>query len=282
MSAFENGEKGGTDMKNRIHTIMPLQPYIVLQADSYDRIVDRDYGISHFYQFKVAEEGQRSVNAVPDGSIDLLFNIGENGVHTYISGTVFKAKPWEFGEERTCFGVRFQPGQGVLPKEMSIEMLVNQDIEIDGNLFGDHLEEKIAQAKTMQERAVIFKEAYESLVIATQKEDTKKNIDIYMQNRISQTYGTVGMEQLAEETGYSSCYLRRIFKECHGISPKQFAQFVRFQNLLQTLKRGSQPYGEIALDCGYYDEAHMMKEFKKFTGVTAERYVAMTTGQIYI
>lgn len=269
-------------MERNTHIIMPLQPYIVLQSESYQRMVDRDYGISHFYEFKAAEGENRLVNAVPDGSIDLLFNIGENEVHTYISGTVFCAKPWEFGEERTCFGVRFQPGKGVLPKEMSIQMLVNQDIEIDGNLFGDHLEEKIAQAKTMQERVSIFKKAYENLVVATEKEDTKKNIDTYMQNRINQTFGTVGIEQLAEETGYSACYLRRIFKEYHGISPKQFAQFVRFQNLLQNLKGNGQNYGEIALDCGYYDEAHMMKEFKKYTGVTAERYVAMTTDQIYI
>lgn len=269
-------------MQEKRNTIMPLQPYIVLQTRDYARIVEGKDGISHFYEFQVREGEARSVNAVPDGSIDLLFNIGEHEVHTYLSGTVLKAKPWELGTQRTCFGVRFQPGKGVLPKELSIGMLVNQDIEIDGNLFGPDLEEKIAQAVSIGERADIFKEAYIKLCAAAQREDAKKNIDTYLQKRISETYGIVGMEQLAEETGYSACYLRRIFKEYHGISPKQFAQFVRFQNLLRTLKCGKKRYGELALDCGYYDEAHMMKEFKKYTGVTAERYVAMTTDQIYL
>lgn len=47
------------------------------------------------------------MKAVPDGSIDLLFNIGSDKVTTYISGTVFGVKAWNLGDADTCFGVRF-------------------------------------------------------------------------------------------------------------------------------------------------------------------------------
>lgn len=58
------------------------------------------------------------MKAVPDGSIDLLFNIGSDKVTTYISGTVFGVKAWNLGDADTCFGVRFQPGQGMAKMNM--------------------------------------------------------------------------------------------------------------------------------------------------------------------
>lgn len=256
-------------------TIMPLQPYVVLQSDAYQRIMYKELGISHFYEFTIANGNQDSIYSVPDGSIDLLFNIGTNEVHTYLSGTVFHAKPWELGDHQTCFGVRFQAGQGVLPKDISIDMLVNQDVKVDGSLFGDHLAEKIALAKDMQERATIFQEAYRKVVMENADTSLKSNIDTYISNRICMSKGNVSINELASETGYSACYIRRVFKQFHGISPKQFAQYVRFQHLLTALKQERNHYGELAQDCGYYDEPHMMKDFKCYTGVTLEHYSNM-------
>lgn len=62
------------------------------------------------------------------------------------------------------------------------------------------------------------------------------------------------------------------FKSYHSISPKQFAQYIRFQILLEKLKTGNMRYDELALECGYYDEAHMMKGFKNYAGITIEQY----------
>ena len=262
-------------MQNNQRTIMPLQPYLILQTNTYKRMEDLDLGISHYYEFTLEEGNQHSIYSVPDGSIDLLFNIGTNQVHTYLSGTVFRAKPWEMGEDTTCFGVRLQAGEGILPKEISMDMLVDQDLKIEGNLFGDHLAERIALAKNMQERVTIFKDAYQKLMKKNEDISLKQNIDAYVRNRICERKGNVSIEDLAAETGYSPCYVRRIFKQFHGISPKQFSQFIRFQNLLQIIKENKNPYEQIALECGYYDEPHMMKDFKCYTGVTLEHYSSM-------
>jgi len=259
-------------MQNDQITIMPMQPYVVVHSKDYKRITHSELGISHFYEFSTQKENQHPICSVPDGSIDILFHIGKNEVHTYLSGTVLRAKPWEIGEEQTCFGVRFQAGHGVIPKEVSMDMIVNEDLHIDGNLLGDHLPERIALAKTMEERVAIFQKAY--LKMAQKNSDTslKNNIDQYLRNRILNAKGCISIEELAEETGYSPCYIRRIFKQYHGISPKQFSQFVRFQHLLAVLKKEKPRYETLAIDCGYYDEAHMMKDFKCYTGVTIDNY----------
>lgn len=255
--------------------INPFQPYMTLEMDGYSQINRTDYGISHFYEFTIHDEKKHCIKAVPDASIDLLFNIGENKVSTYISGTVFGVKKWELGTQDDCFGVRFQPGQGILPKDITMEMIVNDDIEIDGDIFGKNLTEKIALAKTMSERIDIFKKAYEDMVLGRNSLSDKEKINEYLVNRISRTKGMITMRQLEDETNYSACYLRRIFKSFHGISPKQFAQYIRFQNLLMQADKEGIRYEQVALDCGYYDEPHMMKEFKKYSGVTLEQYRKM-------
>ena len=255
--------------------INPFQPYMTLEMDGYSQINRTDYGISHFYEFTIHDEKKHCIKAVPDARIDLLFNIGENKVSTYISGTVFGVKKWELGTQDDCFGVRFQPGQGILPKDITMEMIVNDDIEIDGDIFGKNLTEKIALAKTMSERIEIFKKAYEDMVLGRNSLSDKEKINEYLVNRISRTKGMITMRQLEDETNYSACYLRRIFKSFHGISPKQFAQYIRFQNLLMQADKEGVRYEQVALDCGYYDEPHMMKEFKKYSGVTLEQYRKM-------
>ena len=255
--------------------INPFQPYMTLEMDGYSQINRTDYGISHFYEFTIHDEKKHCIKAVPDASIDLLFNIGENKVSTYISGTVFGVKKWELGTQDDCFGVRFQPGQGILPKDITMEMIVNDDIEIDVDIFGKNLTEKIALAKTMSERIEIFKKAYEDMVLGRNSLSDKEKINEYLVNRISRTKGMITMRQLEDETNYSACYLRRIFKSFHGISPKQFAQYIRFQNLLMQADKEGVRYEQVALDCGYYDEPHMMKEFKKYSGVTLEQYRKM-------
>lgn len=255
--------------------INPFQPYMTLEMDGYNQIDRPDYGISHFYEFTIHNKKKHCIKAVPDASIDLLFNIGDDKVSTYISGTVFGAKLWNLGRQNDCFGVRFQPGQGVLPKELTMEMIVNDDVEIDGDIFGENLTEKIALAKTMSERIKIFKNAYENMVLEKKSLSDKEKINQYLVNRISRTKGTITIGQLEDETNYSACYLRRIFKNCHGISPKQFAQYIRFQNLLMQVMQADKKdirYEQVALECGYYDEPHMMKEFKKYAGITLEQY----------
>ena len=71
------------------------------------------------------------------------------------------------------------------------------------------------------------------------------------------------------QTGISSRQLRRLFDFYIGDTPKTFSQVVRFQNILRA-KPSSQSLrqNKLFFDAGYYDQAHFIKEFKNFYGVT--------------
>ena len=262
-------------MKN----VMPMQPYLVLDTDDYEVKKEMKSGISHFYEFSKKKNSKVEMKAVPDGSVDLLFGIGEQDVKTYIGGTVLAAKGWEFEDGRSYFGVRFQPGSCILPEELSIRDLVNKDLEIDGNLFGDHMTEKLAGSKNISERVNVFTTEYAKLR-GKELADGIQKLENYLRERIYDTDGCICIRQLAEETGYSECYIRRVFQQVHGISPKNFERFVRFQKLLHVINKMPERIrlDALAQQCGYYDEAHMIKDFKQYAGITPQGYERLITG----
>ena len=80
--------------------VTPVQPYLRLDAEDYKEILNKRMGISSFYEFQVKDQTQNSFKAVPDGSTDLVFGIGEKDVKVLIGGTVLRAKNWDFDDGR--------------------------------------------------------------------------------------------------------------------------------------------------------------------------------------
>ena len=152
-----------------------IQPYLMATVKELKTQVENQKGISHFYQGIFPKE-QSMVEAVPDGCVDLVFHFTGQGVDASIGGTVLKHTPWEFSPDCECFGVRFAPGNDVLPKALTIDMLVGHDITIDADLFGAHLGEQLANAKTLTERSHLFLAAYEELLETEHGDEMEKRM----------------------------------------------------------------------------------------------------------
>lgn len=260
----------------------PVQPYMALQTKNYKKKIENRFGISHFYEFSLQESQNRAVQAVPDGTVDLLFGITPKRVYTSIGGTVLEAKKWNMEQGQKFFGVCFHPGGCVLPKDIQIQDVIDADIEIDGDLFGDGLTEKLISGKTLPQKAKIFMESYQTLLKKQDRFDGTRELERYVRNRIMEEKGNISISELSEETGYSACYIRRIFGNIHGISPKVFEKFIRFQYLLNTIEgeKENPDLDETAMKCGYYDQSHMIKDFKCYTGTTPEAFLHLAGSKI--
>ncbi len=69
-----------------------------------------------------------------------------------------------------------------------------------------------------------------------------------------------------------------MFREEVGLAPKTWLRVQRFQRAVQQLYAGVDVrWAELALDCGYYDQAHFANEFRAFSGVDATTYTAQRT-----
>ena len=63
------------------------------------------------------------------------------------------------------------------------------------------------------------------------------------------------------------------FRRATGIAPKRYAELVRFHRLIdRTPVAEAAPWSELAVDGGYYDQSHVIRDFKRFTGFTPAEY----------
>ncbi|PUZ29411.1 AraC family transcriptional regulator [Chitinophaga parva] len=88
---------------------------------------------------------------------------------------------------------------------------------------------------------------------------------------IHQSKGTIRMSELARLLHTSPSPLEKRFRQEVGASPKKFSTIVRARNVLTAMENGNWDYA--AYLSAFYDQAHFIKDFKKFTAVTPEQYL---------
>jgi AraC-like DNA-binding protein len=88
---------------------------------------------------------------------------------------------------------------------------------------------------------------------------------------IHQSKGTIRINELAKQLNTSASPLEKRFRQEIGASPKKFATIVRARNVLDAMENGQQNYA--AYLSAFYDQAHFIKDFKKFAAVTPEQYL---------
>ena len=77
------------------------------------------------------------------------------------------------------------------------------------------------------------------------------------------------VRRIGDRTGYSPKRFIRLFHDAVGLTPKLFCRVQRFQMLLDVIASGGRvEWAEAALDCGYFDQSHMIRDFVSFSGLT--------------
>ena len=91
--------------------------------------------------------------------------------------------------------------------------------------------------------------------------------------------GTAAVPELAREAGWSARRLHTRFRAEVGLAPKEAARVVRFDRARRLLQRRVQAAGKpelaaLAAACGYYDQAHLAREFRALAGCPPSRWMA--------
>ncbi len=92
---------------------------------------------------------------------------------------------------------------------------------------------------------------------------------VWAWERLCETHGRVPVGKLAEELGWSRRRLVERFREQIGLPPKSVARLLRFEHARELAERSDRPsWAEIAFECGYYDQSHLIHDFRAVTGRT--------------
>ncbi|GAB1512686.1 AraC family transcriptional regulator [Actinophytocola sp. KF-1] len=90
--------------------------------------------------------------------------------------------------------------------------------------------------------------------------------------RLHAAHGNLPISALATEVGWSRRHLVDRFRAQTGLAPKTLARVLRFEELLRRLPGTG--LAEAAAACGYYDQAHMNRDFREFAGTTPGAWLA--------
>ncbi len=93
--------------------------------------------------------------------------------------------------------------------------------------------------------------------------------------RLAASEGRLGVATLAAELGVSRQHLSAGFRRELGLPPKAMARILRFRRVVRALEAApGEDWGPLALDAGYYDQAHFNRDFRAFAGTTPSGYLA--------
>ena len=170
------------------------------------------------------------------------------------------------------FVVRFHPS-GFLPfTTIPIKEMENTAVPI-ATLFGDEgaeIGESILKAKDTSERIRLI----ESFLL--KRLTDKKTIDFVVQSTIEtiiEANGKFTVNECSQKLNINRRQLARKFSSAIGLSPKQLAKTMRIQAALKTLLVKEVPsLTDLAYENEYFDQAHFIKDFKEFTGLTPKEF----------
>lgn len=177
------------------------------------------------------------------------------------------------GQSSGTIGIEFSPAGAYRLLRLCYADVKNQICDLEDLFSGTArlLREEIANTVSVEGKVGRIQHFFLRSFAATAEDP----IFAFCIRRIRASNGTIAIQQLEKETGYTSRWLNRKFTEKLGISPKNFAAIVRFQQYYQALATGNE-HAFLANDFYqyYYDQSHFFKDFKRFTGLAPTRWAS--------
>lgn len=221
---------------------------------------------------------------VPDGTMKLIFHYGDTYKHHPKNGaSIILPKCFLIGQLTQpyiveplgitgSFVVRFHPN-GFLPfTTIPIKEMENTAIPLD-KLFGkegEEIGEKILDAKDTSERINLIE------TFLLKRLTDKQTIDNVVKSTVEtilNANGQFSVSELSQQNNINRRQLTRKFTSTIGLSPKQLSKTIRIQaTLKKLLTKEVTSLTDLAYENEYFDQAHFIKDFKEFTGLTPKEF----------
>ena len=171
----------------------------------------------------------------------------------------------------SCLQVDFTPIGAHMFFGVPMHELTNRVVDVEALLGPDaNLAARLEAASTWEERFTLLDH-----VIATRVRGARRPAPeiLWAWRALEHTNGAVPVGMLAERIGRSRRHLTARFREQVGLAPKTFARVVRFSRAVDLIQRGrGRPFVELAHECGYFDQAHFIRDFRDFAGTTPAEF----------
>jgi AraC-like DNA-binding protein len=200
----------------------------------------------------------------PDANTYLIFRFSRSGSRLALLGPGTAKTQVEVDESSDYIGIRFRAGQtprlgDFTPRDLAGGGLLLEKI---GSLRAGDLADRLLSLPGPVARQRVMEDALRKLPPLVREERCRKAAR-YLEDR----GGKTRVDELARHLGLQERQLERLFQEHLGLSPKRQIRLARFWGLLFKLRQGSfASQADLAYQCGYADQSHMIREFRELAG----------------
>jgi AraC-like DNA-binding protein len=238
----------------------------------------------------LAIDGQvpRKERILPNGTVELVVNLREDRVRidgvgdtachksvagVAVSGAYSKVFIIDAMQHEAMLGVHFRPGGASVVLGVPSGELTNAHADLAG-LWGAAaartLRERLCTAVTHRQRFRILEHALTQRLAAPLRRSPAVRLALDLMG----PHGAgASIREIVRQTGLSHRRLVTLFTNEVGLSPKVFCRILRFQHVHALAQRTGRPeWAQVALACGFFDQAHLSNEFRKLSGLSPKEY----------
>jgi AraC-like DNA-binding protein len=222
-------------------------------------------------------EAVQTERILPDGCIELILNFGESFLQHEADRESIQPQNFLVGQMTgpvlisptgavDLIGIRFHPG-GTLPfLQIPLHEITDQVVELSD--LCPRLERELLGASidftTLEERVA----AIEGVLITDLLKRKYQSWALSLAAKVIECRGIISVDQLAQDAGISARQLERRFLNEVGVGPKLLSRILRFQQVFRAVESCEVAWAPVAVECGYYDQAHLIRDFNQFAHQT--------------
>jgi AraC-like DNA-binding protein len=225
---------------------------------------------------------------MPDGSLDLIVDLDDEEIRVaadeespplrlrgpIVSGAHTRSFVIDTSRPRRLLGLHFRPGGAFPFLGHPAGMVQDAHVELSA-LWGraaHDLHGRLLDARTPEARFDALEEAMTARRRTARPSHPAVGAALC---RLQTASERPRIADLAAESGVSWRRFIELFRAQVGVTPKVYWRLRRFQEVLRRAHRGDEiGWAQTALDCGYADQAHCIRDFRAFSGVNPRAYVA--------
>jgi AraC-like DNA-binding protein len=223
---------------------------------------------------------------VPTGTLELLVSLVDGEARIYdaggrerwfsgaaVSGAYRRPFMFDTRADASTVGVHFRPGYagvvlGVPPGEL---MDRHVDLEALWGRRARDLRERLCAATTTEQRFAIL-----DAELASRLDDRRVHPAVtYALDVLARPQARVG--DIAKAARLSQRRLIELFTAAVGLTPKRFGRVRRFQRATALARSAALDWTRVAHECGYYDQAHLIRECRELADVTPSDLMRAST-----
>ncbi len=225
---------------------------------------------------------------VPDGTTNLIIDLRESPKYIYDNSSLIKkqecSKTWfsgmhteyltiSSGVDSEMMVITFKPGGVFQFVNTSLAAFTNKVVAAN-EIFGQAILQVREEMKleTVPEQKIKIAECW--LMNCLGKVTFTGQLVQHFVSRILEEPACIDLKSMARKSGYSQKQFIFLFKKHVGLTPKQLHRIVRFNEILAGIHNKLKvDWPSVFTDCGYYDQAHFIKDFQSFSGINPQKYL---------